>query len=115
MSTLKNKVQLIGNLGADPEIFESEKGKKVARLSLAVNDSYKDAEGNKKEQTDWFPLVAFGKTADLIEKILSKGDHLAIEGTLRNHSWEDKEGNKRRSTEVVLSEFIKLNAKSPEA
>ncbi|TXG39563.1 single-stranded DNA-binding protein [Seonamhaeicola maritimus] len=108
MSTLKNKVQLIGNIGQEPVITMLESGKKVARLSLATNESYKNSEGEKQTDTNWHTLVAWGKTADIIEKYVTKGKEIAIEGKLNSRSYDDKEGNKRYVTEVVVSEVLLL-------
>ena len=108
MSTLRNKVQLIGNLGQDPEIVNLESGKKLAKFSLATNESYKNAEGEKITQTDWHNLVAWNKTAEIIEKYVTKGKEIAIEGKLTSRSYEDKEGQKRYITEVVVNEILML-------
>jgi len=108
MNTLRNKVQLIGNLGNDPEIISLESGKKLAKFSLATNESYKNAQGEKVNQTDWHNLVAWGKTADIIEKYVTKGKEVAIEGKLTTRSWEDKDGMKRYVTEVVVNELLML-------
>ena len=91
MSTLRNKVQLIGNLGNDPEIITLESGKKLAKFSLATNESYKNEQGEKITQTDWHNLIAWNKTADIIEKYITKGKEIAIEGKLTNRSYETKE------------------------
>ena len=106
MNTLRNKVQLIGNLGNDPEIITLESGKKLAKFSLATNEYYKDADGQKQTKTEWHNLIAWNKTAEIIEKHISKGKEIAIEGKLTNRSWDDKEGNKRYTTEVVVSEVV---------
>jgi len=111
MSTLRNKVQLIGNSGNDPEIITLESGKKLAKFSLATNESYKDANGEKQTKTDWHNLVAWGKTADIIEKYITKGKEIAIEGKLTNRSYETKEGEKRYVTEVVVNEILMLGSK----
>ena len=95
MKSLKNKVQLIGNLGKDPEITQLEDGRKLAKFSLATNDSYKNANGEKVEETQWHNVVAWGKTADIIESYTSKGKLIAIEGRLTSRSYEDKEGAKK--------------------
>ncbi|MCF6347345.1 MAG: single-stranded DNA-binding protein [Flavobacteriaceae bacterium] len=108
MSTLKNKVQLIGNVGQEPTITNLENGKKVVRLSLATNENYKNAKGEKQTDTNWHTVVAWGKTADIIEKFVSKGKEIAIEGKLTSRSYEDKEGVKRYVTEVVVSEILLL-------
>jgi single-strand DNA-binding protein len=106
MNTLRNKVQLIGNLGNDPEIITLDGGKKLAKFSLATNEYYKDADGQKQTKTDWHNLVAWNKTAEIIENYVTKGKEIAIEGKLINRSWDDKEGNKRYTTEVVVSEVL---------
>ncbi len=101
MNTLRNKVQLIGNLGKDPEIVNLESGKVLAKFSIATNESYKNAEGEKVTDTQWHNIVAWGKTAQIVEKYVTKGKEVAIEGKLTTRSWEDKEGMKRYITEVV--------------
>lgn len=111
MNNLKNKVQLIGNLGMNPEIKTLESGKKLAKFSIATNESYKNAQGEKVEDTQWHNLVAWGKTADIIEKYLQKGNEVAIEGKLNNRSYEDKDGNKRYITEIVVNELLMLGPK----
>jgi|TARA_Y100001001_G_scaffold58512_2_gene55382 single-strand DNA-binding protein len=111
MKSLKNKVQLIGNLGKDPEITQLEDGRKLAKFSLATNDSYKNANGEKVEETQWHNVVAWGKTADIIESYTSKGKLIAIEGRLTSRSYEDKEGAKKYVTEVVANEILLLGDK----
>ncbi len=111
MNNLKNKVQLIGNLGMNPEIKTLESGKKLAKFSIATNESYKNAKGEKVEDTQWHNLIAWGKTADIIEKYLQKGNEVAVEGKLTNRSYDDKDGNKRYITEVVVNELLMLGGK----
>jgi single-strand DNA-binding protein len=106
MNSLRNKVQLIGNLGNDPEIITLESGKKLAKFSLATNESYKDASGQKVDNVQWHNLVAWNKTADIIEKYVTKGKEVAIEGKLTSRSYETKEGEKRYITEVVVNELL---------
>ena len=108
MSTLKNKVQLIGHVGNDPEIKTFDGGKKLAKLSIATNESYKNDKGEKVEETQWHNLIAWGKTADTIEKYVVKGKEIAIEGKLTHRSYEDKNGEKRYVTEVVIDELLML-------
>jgi single-strand DNA-binding protein len=93
-------------LGNDPEIITLDGGKKLAKFSLATNEYYKDADGQKQTKTDWHNLVAWNKTAEIIENYVTKGKEIAIEGKLINRSWDDKEGNKRYTTEVVVSEVL---------
>ncbi|WJJ95700.1 single-stranded DNA-binding protein [Algibacter luteus] len=110
MSTLKNKVQLIGNVGIEPTITNLENGKKVARLSLATNEHYKNGQGEKQTDTNWHTIIAWGKTADIIEKYVTKGKEIAIEGKLSTRAYDDKEGNKRYVTEVIVSEILLLGS-----
>lgn len=110
MQNLVNKVQLIGHLGMDPEIKSFDNGK-MMRLSIATDSSYKDKEGKKVQDTQWHTLVGWNKTAELGEKLLKKGKHVAIEGKLVNRSYEDKDGNKRYTTEVRLDRFLILDKK----
>lgn len=112
MNNLKNKVQLIGNLGMNPEIKTLESGKKLAKFSIATNESYKNAKGEKVEDTQWHNLIAWGKTADIIEKYLQKGNEVAVEGKLTNRSYDDKDGNKRYVTEIVVNELLMLGSKN---
>ncbi len=109
MNTLKNKVQLIGNVGQTPEIKTLENGKKMARFSLATNESYINAKGEKIEQTYWHNLIAWGKTAELIENYVEKGKKIAIEGKLVNRSYETDKGEKRFITEVSVNEIMFLS------
>ena len=111
MSTLRNKVQLIGNLGNDPEIIALESGRKLAKFSLATNESYKDVNGEKQTKTDWHNIVAWGKTAEIIEKYVTKGKEVAVEGKLITRNYETKEGEKRYITEVVCNELLMLGSK----
>ena len=108
MNAMKNKVQLIGNVGNDPEIKNLEGGKKLANLTIATNDSYKNEKGEKVEQTEWHRVIAWGKTAEIIEKYVTKGKEIAIEGKLTHRSYEDKNGEKRYITEVVVNELLML-------
>jgi len=108
MNTLRNKVQLIGNLGQNPEVKELNGGKKVAKFSLATNETYKNKAGEKVTDTQWHNLVAWGKTADIIEKYLKKGSEVAVEGKLLNRNYTDKEGVKRYVTEIQVSELLML-------
>jgi single-strand DNA-binding protein len=108
MSTLRNKVQLIGHVGNDPEIKTFDGGKKLAKLAIATNESYKNDKGEKVEETQWHNLVAWGKTAEIIEKYVVKGKEIAIEGKLTHRSYEDKNGEKRYVTEVVIDEVLLL-------
>lgn len=112
MSTLRNKVQLIGNLGNNPEIITLDGGKKIAKFSLATNEVYKNTQGEQVTSTQWINIVAWNKTADIVEKYLKKGSHIAVDGKLTTRSWDDKEGNKRYITEVICNELMMLGGKS---
>ena len=109
MSSIQNHVQLIGNVGDDPTVTNLESGKKVARLSLATNENYKDKNGEKQTETNWHTVVAWGKTAEIIEKYVTKGKKIAVVGKLRTRSYTDKDGNQKYTTEVVASEILLLN------
>lgn len=108
MNTLKNQVQLIGYVGNEPEIKNFEGGKKLANLTLATNETYKNDKGEKVEETQWHKVVAWGKTAEVIEKYVSKGKEIAICGKLTHRSYEDKNGDKRYITEIVANELLLL-------
>jgi len=105
MNALKNKVQLIGHVGQEPEIKNFD-GKKLANISIATNEVYTNQKGEKVEQTTWHRVTAWGKTAEIIEKYVNKGKEVAIEGKLSNRSYDDKDGNKRYVTEVIANEIL---------
>ena len=111
MNALRNKVQLIGNLGMDPEVKSLEGGKKLAKMSIATNEIYKNSNGEKVTETQWHNLIAWGKTAEIVEKFLKKGSEVAIEGKLINRNYTDKEGVKRYVTEIEVSEVLMLDSK----
>ena len=115
MKTLKNKVQLISNLGFDPEVREIAKGRKVARMSIATHDTYTNKEGTKVTDTQWHTIVAWGRTADMVERLLRKGMPVALEGRLVHRTYEGRDGVKRYVTEVVLSDFQLLPSKKAAA
>lgn len=111
MYALKNKVQLIGNLGMTPEIKTTEGGKKLAKFSMATNEVYRNAKGEKVTETQWHNVVAWGKVADIAEKFLNKGSEVAVEGKLVNRSYTDKDGQKKYFTEVQINELLMLGEK----
>jgi len=111
MNALRNKVQLIGNLGNNPEVITLDSGKKLAKFSIATNENYKNAQGEKVTDTQWHNVVAWNKTAEIVEKYLSKGNEIAVEGKLVTRSYDDKEGVKRYSTEVVINELLMFGGK----
>ena len=108
MNALRNKVQLIGNLGNDPEIVNLDGGNKLAKFSIATNETYKNAKGEKVTDTQWHNVVAWGKTAEIVENYLTKGNEVAIEGKLTHRSYENKEGEKRYITEIKCNELLML-------
>jgi single-strand DNA-binding protein len=108
MNTLRNSVRLVGNLGMDPEVKNFDNNRKLARLSIATNESYKNDKGEKVTETQWHNLILWGNQAKLAGDYLKKGDEVAIEGKLTNRNYVDKDGNKRYACEVVVNEFIKL-------
>jgi single-strand DNA-binding protein len=111
MYALKNKVQLIGNLGNAPDVRKTEGGKKLVRFSVATNESYRNAQGEKVTETQWHHLIAWGNMADIAEKFLVKGSEVAIEGKLVNRNYTDKEGNKKYFTEIQVNELLMLGHK----
>lgn len=111
MNALRNKVQLIGNLGNAPEIRTTDSGKKLAKFSVATNEIYRSQTGEKIKETQWHNLVAWGKVADIAEKYLLKGTEVAIEGKLVNRNYTDKEGNKKYVTEIQVNELLMLGSK----
>ena len=111
MNALRNKVQLIGNVGNDPEIKTLEGGRKLANLTIATRDNYKNEKGEKVEQTEWHRVVAWGKTAEINEQFVSKGKEIAIEGKLTHRTYDDKNGEKRYVTEVLISDLLFLGNK----
>ena len=106
MNAMKNRVQLIGHVGNEPEIKTFDGGKKLDNLTIATNDTYRNDKGDKVEQTEWHKVTAWGKTADIIEKYVTKGKEVAIEGKLTHRSYEDKNGEKRYITEVIVNEIL---------
>lgn len=111
MNALRNRVQLIGNLGDKIEIKTFDSGKKVGRVALATHESYKNKSGEKVEETTWHNLVLWNKEAEILEKYTDKGSEIAIEGKLTSRDYTDKDGIKRYITEVVVSEVLLLGKK----
>ena len=111
MNALRNSVRLIGHIGTDPETKELDGGKKVSRLSLATNEIYKNAKGEKVKDTVWHNLVMWGKTATIAEKYLEKGAEIAVEGKITNRSYTTKEGEKKYITEIIVGEIMMLGKK----
>ena len=109
MNALRNKVQLIGRLGQDPEIITFDDGNKMAKFSMATDDSYKDKSGNKVERAYWHSVIVKGGLVNVVENYVTKGQEIAIEGKLTNRSYDDKEGNKRYVTEIFCNELLMLS------
>ncbi|MFP2994330.1 single-stranded DNA-binding protein [Spongiivirga sp. MCCC 1A20706] len=112
MSTLRNKVQLIGNIGNEPKITNLESGNKVARFSMATNEYYRNAQGEKVQSTQWHYVVAWDKKADIIEQYTYKGKEIAVEGKLISRSYTNEMGVKCYVTEIVASEILLLGSKN---
>lgn len=111
MSNLTNRVQLIGNLGQAPVITNLDGGKKIAKFSIATSESYTNKQGEKVSDTHWHNIVAWNKTAEIIEKYVAKGNKIGIDGKLTSRSYDDKDGVKRYVTEVVCNEVLLLTNK----
>jgi len=111
MMNIKNRVQLIGNLGGTPEVKEMENGNKMARFSLATSEFYTNKKGEKVTETQWHNIVVWGKLATLAEKLLQKGVQVAVDGKLSTRVYTDKEGVKKYFTEINASEFLLLERK----
>ena len=109
MKSLRNSVHLIGNLGTDPKVIETN-GKKLAKFSLATSDTYRNQNGEKVTETQWHNLIVWGKLADVAGKYLKKGKQIAVEGKLTSREYEDKEGNRKFFTEIVVSDMVMLGA-----
>ena len=108
-----NKVILIGNLGADPEVRHLQNGAAVANFRIATSETYKDRQtGEKREQTEWHAIVAWRGLAEIVEKYLRKGSKVYVEGKLRTRQWQDKDGNTRYTTEIHADEMTMLDRAS---
>ena len=111
MKSLRNSVQLIGNLGKDPEVKEFG-DKKKASFSIATTDSYKNAKGEKIEDTQWHNVVIWGKLADVAGKYLKKGSEVCVEGSLVHRNYETDKGEKRYITEINVNDMVLLGGKN---
>lgn len=111
MNAMRNKVQLIGNVGQLPEIRTIADGKRVANFSMSTTESYKNAKGEKVTDTQWHNVVAWGRLADVAEQFLEKGTEVGVEGKLVNRSYTDKQGTRRLITEVQANELLVLTKK----
>lgn len=106
-----NKVILIGNLGADPEVRRTHSGQPVANLRVATSRRVKDRDGNWSDQTEWHSVVCFARLAELADQYLRKGSKIFVEGRLQTRSWEDREGKKQYRTEVVCENLKFLDSR----
>lgn len=106
---IKNHVQLIGRLGAEPQIKILDNGTKLAKFNLAITETYKTKTGEKVSDTQWHTIIAWGNLAGIAEKLLRKGSQVTVDGKLFNRSFTDKEGSKRTVTEIVANEFFLMN------
>jgi single-strand DNA-binding protein len=111
MYALRNRVQLIGNLGNKPEVKQTDSGKKLAQFNLATSESYRNAKGEKITETQWHRVIAWGKVAEVAEKYLDKGREVVVEGKLINRNYTDKDGKKKYITEVEINELLLLGPK----
>ncbi|NOU45895.1 MAG: single-stranded DNA-binding protein [Bacteroidales bacterium] len=112
MTTLRNSVQLIGRPGMDPEVKTIANDRKMARFTLATNDYYFNKKGERIEEAQWHNIVAWGKTAEIVEKLVKKGKEIVIEGKLASNTWEDKEGVKHYNVQVVINELLAIEKAS---
>ena len=105
-----NKVILIGNLGADPEVRYTPSGRAVASFRIATSEQWTNKDGERQERTEWHRIVAFGRTGEVCGEYLHKGSKVYVEGRLQTRSWEDRDGNKRWTTEIVANSVQMLDA-----
>ncbi|WP_196887078.1 single-stranded DNA-binding protein [Aureivirga sp. CE67] len=111
MNNLRNKVQLIGRLGMDPEVKVLDSGKKLAKFSIATTEAYKNQKGERVEDTQWHNIIVWERNAEFAEKFLSKGKEIALEGKLSNRTYEDSNGVKRYTTEIIANDFVLFGKK----
>ena len=111
MKNLRNSVQLIGRLGQDPEVRELTTGKKLTTFSVATSDAYRNADGEKIEETQWHNIVAWGKVGEIAGQYLKKGEEVCLEGKLVHRKYENKDGDMRYVTEINLNEMVMLGGK----
>lgn len=109
MKTIRNEVQLIGNLGKDVDFRELNNGARLAKFSLATNEYYRNTKGEKVKETTWHNIIAWGKTAELMNEHLEKGIEVAIKGRLINANYEDSNGNKIYKTEIKAHDFLRMD------
>ena len=112
MNSMKNKVQLIGNLGNDPEVKTIGNGKTLAKMRLATSEVYKNDKGERITETQWHDVVAWGKQAEIAGQYLKKGSEVMIEGKLMYHEYTGKDGVKRMQTEIQVSSLMMMDKKT---
>jgi len=110
MNALRNRVQLIGRLGQDPEVKTLESGKKVTNFTMATNETFKGVDGNKTEETTWHNIVAWNGLAEISSKYLKKGKEVCIEGRISYRTYTDKNGVPKSVTEIVASDLVLLSS-----
>ena len=115
MTTLRNSVHLIGNLGNDPEVRHFDSGRTMVKVRIATNERYAQANGERKNDTQWHTLVAWGKTAEYIERNLRTGHKIAVEGKLTYRKYEAANGEKKHFTEIVINEVVNLTYQKKQA
>lgn len=115
MNSLRNRVNLIGNLGQNPETKKLDSGKKVAHFTLATSDDYKNSEGQKIKETTWHNIVAWNGLAELAGNYLKKGSQVAVEGRIVYRSYEDKNGATKYITEIVINDLMMLKSQKEQA
>lgn len=109
MARSLNRIQIIGNLGADPEVRTTPGGTRVANLRVATNEQWTDKQGQRQEHTEWHRVVLYGALAEIAEKYMRKGSRVFVEGSLRTDKWTDRDGNERYTTEVRAQNLILLD------
>ncbi len=110
-----NKVILVGNLGANPEVRYTQGGQTVANLRLATTERWTDRNGQKQEQTEWHRVVVWGKQAEIVSQYLTKGRQIYVEGRIRTRQWQDQQGQKRYTTEIVAQTIQMLGSRQDAA
>lgn len=113
MSRGINKVILVGNVGAAPEIKTTQSGQQMAKFSLATSSTWKDKDGNPQEKTEWHRVVIFGKLSDIVAQYVHKGSKLYIEGSIKYGKYTDKDGIEKYSTDIVANDITMLDSKQP--
>lgn len=111
MNSIRNQVQLIGNVGQAPQVTNLEDGKKLARFNVATNEHYRNAQGEKLTDTQWHQLVCWGKVAEIVESYVDKGKEIAVNGKLIHRQYNTAEGERRYVTEIEVKEILLLGSK----